>query len=81
MLRIRTSKGNTIIKKPSSALFLWLHNSKGWFVGNSYLIALRQSCPSPGHKLEFPSAAADFDIFSEVRCWSYEYSAMPIRGR
>jgi len=32
MLTIRTSKCNTIVKKPSSALFLWLHNSKGWFV-------------------------------------------------
>src|SRR6266404_5246513 len=26
------------------------------FVGNPYLIALRQSSPSPGHKLEFPSS-------------------------
>ncbi len=33
MLTIRTSKFNTTIKKPSSALFLWFHNSKGWFVG------------------------------------------------
>jgi hypothetical protein len=33
MLTIGTSKCNNIIKKPSSALFLWLHNSKGWFVG------------------------------------------------
>jgi hypothetical protein len=32
MLTIRTSKFNTTIKKPSSALFLWFHNSKGWFV-------------------------------------------------
>jgi hypothetical protein len=53
MLTIRTPKCNTIIKKPSSALFLWLHNSKGWFVGNSYLITLRLSCPSPS---KFPDS-------------------------
>jgi hypothetical protein len=35
MLTIRTSKCNTTIKKPSSALFLWLRNSKSWFVGYS----------------------------------------------
>jgi len=34
MLTIRTSKFNITIKKPPSALFLWFHNSKGWFVGN-----------------------------------------------
>jgi hypothetical protein len=39
MLTIRTSKCNTIIKKPSSALFLWLHNSKGWFVGKPEVMA------------------------------------------
>ena len=38
MLTIRTSKCNTIIKKPSSALFLWFHNPKGWFVGDAEVI-------------------------------------------
>jgi len=38
MLTIRTSKFNTTITKPSSALFLWFHNSKGWFVGLYELI-------------------------------------------
>jgi hypothetical protein len=44
MRTIRTSKCNTIIKKPSSALFLWLHNSKGWFVGKPEAIT-RGSLP------------------------------------
>ena len=45
MRTIRTSKCNTIIKKPSSALFLWLHNSKGWFVGNTSVMRLREGLP------------------------------------
>jgi hypothetical protein len=38
MLTIRTSKFNTTIKKTSSVLFLWFHNSKGWFVGKPEVI-------------------------------------------
>jgi hypothetical protein len=38
MLTIRTSKFNITIKKASSALFLWFHNSKGWFVDHSEAI-------------------------------------------
>src|SRR5439155_3557918 len=36
MLTIRTSKFNTTIKKPPSALFLWFHNSKGRFVRQTF---------------------------------------------
>ena len=38
MLTIRTSKFNTTIKKPSPALFLWLHNPKGWMVGKPEVV-------------------------------------------
>ena len=49
MLTIRTSKFNTTIKKPSSVLFLWFHNSKGWFVGHSETIVGMQALP-PGQR-------------------------------
>ncbi len=56
MLTIRTSKCNTIIKSPSSVLFLWLRNSKGWIVGKPEVMRKsldRSWCglaqkPSPG---------------------------------
>jgi hypothetical protein len=37
MRMIRTSKFNTAIKKPSSALFLWFHSVKGWLSANRNL--------------------------------------------
>jgi len=57
MLTIRTCKCNTIIKKPSSALFLWLHNSKGWFVGQPQVIRfIRQAKPACGDSSAVPSS-------------------------
>src|SRR6266566_2788842 len=68
-------------------------NAEG--VGNSRLARQTRSCASCSRleaaTYELPVTRAqtgvslfrraDFDIFSEVRCWSYEYSAMPIKGR
>jgi hypothetical protein len=51
MLTIRTSKCSTIVRTSSSALFLWLQNSKGGFVGNKEVIlgprTTSQLAPSP----------------------------------
>src|ERR1700692_3225229 len=49
MLTIRRSKCKTIIKKPSSALFLWLHHSRGWLSNWIYSELRRLSnLDSPG---------------------------------
>jgi hypothetical protein len=36
-------------RKPSSAVFLWLHNPKGWIVGNPSLTGSGKSSPSLGN--------------------------------
>src|ERR1700693_113200 len=46
MLTIRISKCNTIIRSRPQLFILWLHNPKGWFVGNPSFTRLGKSCPS-----------------------------------